>query len=410
MKSPRFLSTTISAAIALAGLGAAFHAQAAPIFTTDTGGNEGVTTDIFDILQGNQVIFSTQQHNGAGDSDPRSAFGFTSGFAENTHALFADGPGGGTVDFMEWQTPGWIDLSSFSLHLAQDGPGNPARGASAFALYASQDGVSFSQISSGAIPGDVGGNFNVPLLISDSALAGTTTGVRAFRLEVTRLTSNGVRILELDATGTAGAQTTNYLDRLAFNAASNTLTGRGLAQFDDEGPGLIVNGSASAGIGGDDPADAGGNNNGPIEPNDYIFADGGAADNGNGIFGDGGEAVDFLAWHTATPLTLAGFRVGMAGDGLDPNRDTELVRFLVEGVEVDLFDNNGFDGDITRLFSGGAVTGDDFRIEFTRTTSAGQRVFEVDAVIAVPEPSAALTLMLGAGMLALRRRRQDLRA
>ncbi len=404
MKSTRFLSTSISAVLALAGLGGAFHVQAAPVFSLDPN-TEGVFTDIFDVAQGSQVIFSTQQHAGAGLSDPRSAFGFSSGFVEATHSLFADGPGAGTVDFFEWQTAGPVDLSSYALHLQDDG--GPGRSAIGFTLFGSQDGVNFSSLSTGTIPRSGGDGYGSnPLLIADNALTGLTTGLRAFRLETTRASNAGVRVVEMDGHGVAGAFSGNFLDRLAFNAASNTLTGRGVAQFDDEGPGLIISSSASPGIGTDDPADAGGNNNGAIEPDNYIFADGGAVDNGNGIFGDG-EAVDFIEWHTSTPLMLAGFKFGSSGDGGGPARATELVRFFVEGVQVDLFDNNAFAGDVTRLFSGGAVTGDDFRIEFTRTTVNGGRIFEVDA-ITVPEPSAALSLLLGAGLLASRRRRQDL--
>ncbi|MDB6174472.1 MAG: hypothetical protein JWL59_3783 [Chthoniobacteraceae bacterium] len=406
MNKHHFLVSSIVTLCAL-GIGAALHA--APVFTTDGPGGEGITTDIFDILQGNQVIFSTPQHNGAGESDPRSAFGGISGFVETNHSLFSDGPGAGTVDFIEWQTPGWINLSSIDLHLQQDGAGNAVRGASSYALFASQDGVNFSAVSSGTIPSDVNGaNANIPLLIHDDALTGTTNAVRAFRLEVTRLTNQGVRVLELDASGSAAVPVAaTYLDRLAFNYALNTLTGRGAAQSDDQGPGLITAGGASPGIGSDSPIDAVGNNNGAIEPEDYIFADGGAVDNGNAVFGDEGEAVDFIEWHTSSPVRLAGFKLGLSGDGTDPNRDTEMVRFLIEGVEVDLFDNNGFDGDVSRLFAGGAVTGDDFRIEFTRTTQSGGRIFEIDAIVAaVPEPSALVALLSGAGLLALRRPRR----
>ena len=78
--------------------------------------------------------------------------------------------------------------------------------------------------------------------------------------------------------------------------------------------------------------------------------------------------------------TLAGFRIGLSGDGADSNRDTELVRFLVGGIEVDLFDNNGFDGTVTRIFSEGAIVGDDFRIEFTRRAGTGPRVLQIDAI------------------------------
>ena len=60
---------------------------------------------------------------------------------------------------------------------------------------------------------------------------------------------------------------------------------------------------------------------------------------------------------------------------------------------------------MTRLFPGGAVVGNDFRLEFTRTSSGGGRLFEIDAILGVvPEPSQSLLGLLGGAML-LRRRR-----
>ena len=358
--------------------------SAAPVFQADPN-TEGVTTDIWDLALGAQVIFSSPQLGCCGNSDPRSAFGFatTSGWVEPTHALFADGPGGGTVDFIEWQTPQPVDLSAISLHLQDDG--SPARSALDFKLFASQDGVIFSQISNGAIPNAGSGYLNNPLLIADGALAGTASAVRAFRLEITRASGAGTRVVELDATGTAAAPVTMFLDRLAFNDATNSLTGRGGAGKDDEGAGLGSGYTFSSAVlgGADTVRDAFGGNHGAVEPESFIFGDGGAVDNGNVVFGDAGETVDFIQWHTAQPLSLAGFRLALSGDGASPNRDTELVRFLIEGIEVDFFDNNGFDGDVTRLFGGGAALADDFRIEFTRTSGSGGRVFEIDAITSV---------------------------
>ena len=360
-------------------------AESAPVFST--AGGAGATGDLFDVAQGAGVILSTPQHNGAGNSDPRSAFGFTSGFVETTNAIFADGPGAGALDTIEWQTATPVSLTSLSLWLADDGAGNPARGATEFKLFASADGATFSQISGGAIPRNAGGYLNKPLLVTDNALTGTTANVRAFRLEVTRATTSGVRVVEIDAAGTASGQTGNFLDRLVFNAAGNTLTGRGGAARDDEGPGLAGSFSVSSRVLGTDTAeDAFGNSNGAVEPETFIFGDGGNPDNGNATFGDGGETVDFIEWHTSAPVTLAGYRLGLSGDGPSSNRDTELVRFFVEGTQVDLFDNNGYDGDVTRLFADGAMVGDDFRIEFTRTTSTGGRIFEIDAITGVLTP------------------------
>ena len=376
MKLPSLLP-----AILLASISAV---SAAPVFQLDPN-TEGVTTDLWDVALGAQVIFSTPQHNGAGNSDPRSAFGFnnTNGWVEPTHALFADGPGGGSVDFFEWQTPQPVDLSAIALHLRDDS--SPGRSALEFKLFASQDGVSFSQVSNGAIPNAGNGYLNNPLLITDDALAGTVSAVRAFRLEITRASGAGTRVLEVDATGTVAAPVTMFLDRLAFNDATNSLTGRGGAGKDDEGAGLGSGYTFSSAVlgGADTVRDAFGGNHGAVEPESFIFGDGGTVNNGNFVFGDAGETVDFIQWHTAQPLSLTGFRIGLSGDGGSPNRDTALVRFLVEGVEVDLFDNNGFNGDVTRLFGGGAALADDFRIEFTRTSGSGGRIFEIDAITSV---------------------------
>ncbi|MDB6154486.1 MAG: hypothetical protein JWL90_2939 [Chthoniobacteraceae bacterium] len=360
---------------------------AAPVFST--AGGEGVTSDLFDISQGTRVIVSTPLHNGAGNADPRSLLGFstTNGWVEPTHVIFADGPPAGALDSIQWQTPAPVNLASISLLLFQDSAASPSRGAASFRLFASADGMTFSQISGGTIPGGPGGNTNVPLLIQDSAFAVPATNLRAFRLEITRASNAGVRLVELDAEGTTVEQSGNFLDRIAFNAATNSVTGRAGAALDDEGPGLSSVFKVSSRVSGSDSVeDAFGNNNGPVEPEDFIFGDGGVADNGNLIMGDGGETVDFIEWHTSEPLTLSGYRLGLSGDGPSAERDTELVRFFVEGTQVDLFDNNGFDGDVTRIFPDGAVVGDDFRIEFTRTNSTGPRIFEIDAITGVLTP------------------------
>src|SRR5687767_14368992 len=83
---------------------AAAPLRAAPVYSTDFGG--GVTTDVFDISQGARVIHSTNQHNGAGESDVRQIFGLpaSGAWVEPGNAIFADGPGAGFVDVVEWQT------------------------------------------------------------------------------------------------------------------------------------------------------------------------------------------------------------------------------------------------------------------------------------------------------------------
>ena len=135
-------------------------ANAAPVFTTGSG--EGVTTDLFDVAQSAQVISSSPQHPCCGNSDPRQIIGFVSGGAwvEPGHSLFQDGSAVGTVDFLEWQTAGPVNLTGLALRLQQDGFGNTARGAGTFKLLASADGVNFSQVSAGTMPGSPGANVN----------------------------------------------------------------------------------------------------------------------------------------------------------------------------------------------------------------------------------------------------------
>ena len=361
-------------------LGSSGGVAAAPGYFTNGGG--GTTADRFDNSQGARVIHSTNQHNGAGNSDVRQIFGLpnSGAWVEPGTSIFMDGPGAGYVDTVDFQTPTAIDLSRIEIRLSQDGA-NPQRGCSAFRLLGSADGMNFVNLSQGNIPQGATGNINVPLTIQDSAPT-NATGKRAFRLELTRLTATGPRVVEVDGTGTVSAVPAGmFLDRLAFNAATNTYTGRGAAGRDDEGPGLATGFSVSSVVLGTDTVeDAFGNKNGAVEPESFIFGDGGEQDNGDQIVGNGGETVDFIQWHTATPLNLAGYRINLSGDGPSSARDTEMVQFLVEGKVVDCFDNNGFDGVVTRTFPDGVVTGDDFRIEFTRTMSWGGRLFDVDAI------------------------------
>ncbi|MBP7951092.1 MAG: CotH kinase family protein [Verrucomicrobiales bacterium] len=358
--------------------------------TYGPGGGGGSATDLFDVSQGAQVIVSTPQYPAAGMSDARLIFGQpgNGAWVEGTNAIFQDGTAGFT-DVVEWQTPGWVNLTGFELRMAQDGTGSAFRGCQSFKLFASQDGVNFSQISGGTLPLVGGVNQFSPILINDTTLTGTATNVRAFRLELVRLTGGGPRVIELDGFGTPGEMPVGatFLDRLALNATTNTHTGRGAAMRDDEGPGFATDILVSSRVlGADTPEDCLGNHNGAVEPESFIFGDGGGADNNDRTVGNGGEAVDFIQWHTAQPFTLVGFRIVLGGDGTTTNRDTELVRFLVEGEVVDLVDNNGFDGAVTRLFADGAVTGDDFRVEFTKTTASGGRIFDIDAILGTATP------------------------
>jgi cysteine-rich repeat protein len=153
----------------------------------------------------------------------------------------------------------------------------------------------------------------------------------------------------------------------------------------DQRPGLATSFSVSSAHDGlDTPEDAFGNQDGGVEPSTFIFGEGGTADNGNETLGDGGETVDFIEWQTTQPVTILGYDLTLTQ--ADPfGRQTELVRFLVDGVERDFFDNDSATGidnahlnEISRPF-GAFVTGSTFRIELTRASN-GPRITEIDAL------------------------------
>jgi cysteine-rich repeat protein len=154
----------------------------------------------------------------------------------------------------------------------------------------------------------------------------------------------------------------------------------------DQPPGLVTSISASSPQGGDQPEDAFGNGDGAVEPDTFIFADGGTADSGDGTFSDGDETVDFLEWTTESPVGILGYHLVLTQ--LDPaaGRTTQLVRFIINGVERDSFDNDGATGadnatilEVSRPF-GALLTGSIVRIELTRTSSFGPRIHEIDAL------------------------------
>jgi cysteine-rich repeat protein len=149
----------------------------------------------------------------------------------------------------------------------------------------------------------------------------------------------------------------------------------------DEPPGLgtgyVV---SSRNLGTDTVEDAFGNQDGVDEPETFIFGDDGGPDNGNQVLGDG-ETVDYIEWQTTSPVVVVGYRVVLTHPDIY-GHDTELVRFLVDGVQRDFFDNDSqtAPNEVERLFAGGAVAGSTFRIELTRGQINGPRIWEIDAL------------------------------
>ena len=369
---------------------ASASAKAVPVINA-SGGN-GVITDLLDAAQGGKIDGTASTPNPIFAYD--RAIGVTGGGGETTNTIFADSGAGVTQSFVV-RTPSPIKLDSFDLILAQDG-GTSFRSATSARVYASNDNITYTEISDttdvSASLSNYFTNFGSGVLtVSD------TPGATAqfFRVETVSAV-NGPRIREFDGFGTVVPV---IVDPNIFNAASNT----GVV---DEPAGLSFNFSVSSAVAGDDPQGAFGNNNGPIELASFIFADGATPDNGNKIFGDSGETVDFIQWQTSSRIGLNGYQITLAGDGLDSaTRGAELIRFLVNGVQVDLFDNDHLSGTVNRLFAGGPVSGDLFRIEFTRSSATGARINEINAIMApIPEP--ATISLLGLTALALLRRRR----
>lgn len=149
-----------------------------------------------------------------------------------------------------------------------------------------------------------------------------------------------------------------------------------------QGPGLVVSVETTPGLSGDSPQDAFGSVGG-IEPESFIFRDGGVVDNGNLILGDGGETVDHIRFRTEFPVTLDGYSLNLPTDYAQQNayRSTALVRFSIDGAVVDFFDNDGRNGSRARLFSNGPLSGSEFLLELTRVTTGGPRVMEIDAIL-----------------------------
>ncbi len=379
----------LAATVLVCGAGAV---QAAPVIVA--GGGIGVTTDLFDVAQGAQVVANTPT---IGPFIITKILGFSGGGGEDGRTtIFLDASGGGGfVDFFEFRTLNPIVLKRYELLLDEDG--NGTRSTRRARLFAGLDGITFTLVSDTAATianmATFQSNFG-----SDVVQVSQNLSVLAqfFRLEVTRDT-NGSRIRELDGFGASPVGTALPLHTTLFNAATNVSP-------PDEAPGLATNFTFSSAVGNDTVQDAFGNNNGTIEPTSFIFGDGGVTDNGNAIMGDGGETVDFIDWDTLAPVGIQGYEISMTGDGGGAMRSVELVRFLVEGVQVDFFDNNRLGGTIRRLFAG-PVTGDDFRIEFTRGSPWGPRILEINAIL-TPEPTTMTLLVFGTGLLAARRRRK----
>jgi MYXO-CTERM domain-containing protein len=160
------------------------------------GGYAGVTTDDFDVSRGTTVLSSSTI---IARSDARSALGFLNGGPEPTNTIFADNAPAGTVDSLVFRTPSAITLRDLKVGFADDSnSGQANRGTTLFKLLASTDGVNYSSIVSAPILSNYVSSYRdsvITLTVTNLSVA----NVRFFRVETTRATSLGTRIVEIDA-------------------------------------------------------------------------------------------------------------------------------------------------------------------------------------------------------------------
>lgn len=182
-----------------------------------------------------------------------------------------------------------------------------------------------------------------------------------------------------------------FVDQNLLNSATNNTT------EGDEPPGLVSSISVSSRLSGnDDPADAFGNNNGPVEPFTFIFAD-----------GLGAGTVNTLDFTTSIPITLMGLEFNGGGNGgaADPRRILAL-NVLVDldnngTFEMTLYSSSNFpDPGIQILPFSSPVTASRFRLEIQNEDNGsfgGPRVTEINAL--VPEPGTVALCAFGLGLV-----------
>ncbi len=172
---------------------------------TAVGGQEGVTTDQFDVSQGTIVVANSPMQAGGGTegpSTPESALGGTDTFVEPMHAIFADAPPELGYDFIEFKTVTPILLSSYNLYLENDGS-TLNRGASSFALLGGTTaGNVTTVIDSGTLNGDyVDAYGSSEIMITNSAQL-VLQSMQYFEIQVVPANpDSGPRLVELDGFG-----------------------------------------------------------------------------------------------------------------------------------------------------------------------------------------------------------------
>ncbi|HXC98428.1 MAG TPA: immunoglobulin domain-containing protein [Verrucomicrobiae bacterium] len=169
------------------------------------------TGDLWDISQGSVVTGSSEVNQGGSNhyvSDIRDMFGGQFGLFEPGHTLFADGLPAGFVHYVEWQTPGPVSVSSFTLFAAGNGPAaNNAREFAQFVLKAKSSALAtnYDLTLYTLVVTNHPYNYLDPGNFAVVATNITAVTAQYFRAEFTQYAalsgSDGPRIIELDGFG-----------------------------------------------------------------------------------------------------------------------------------------------------------------------------------------------------------------
>ena len=162
--------------------------------------------DLWDISQGSAVTATSGLDAGI---DGRDMFGGTFSPAEPGDTVFADGQPSGFVHYVEWQTAVPVNVNSFALFAAGDGPGaNNEREFAQFVLKAKSSplATNYDLTLYTLVVTNHPYNFVDPANLALVATNITPVTAQYFRAEFTQYTSgtgsDGPRVIELDGFGT----------------------------------------------------------------------------------------------------------------------------------------------------------------------------------------------------------------
>ena len=175
------------------------------------------------------------------NNDARDIFGgtFTGAAGENGRAIFVDTVPSTGYYSLQFQTKSPVQLTGYTLYLADDGTVNPAsRSATRFTFLAGTSPSALSVISQTNLATLGSSYYNMlgvagtagvspPIKVTDTFAAAATYQYFEIRFTPNNGTYPGVRVVELVATGTGGGTTSTVYYRFENGTAGATATGSG---------------------------------------------------------------------------------------------------------------------------------------------------------------------------------------